>query len=109
MSDPEIPADRHLPSTTALGSLEEVRAAIDAIDAELVKLLAARGRLVAAAASFKKSEQDVRAPARVEQVVRRARAHAGRAGADGELVEAVFRTMVSEFIRLELARHASAR
>lgn len=52
-------------------SLDEVRQRIDAIDQSLVSLLAQRGKRVTQAASFKKSTDDLRAPARVEQVIER--------------------------------------
>ncbi len=64
-------------------SLEEVRYGIDAIDRSLVSLLAQRGRLVTQAAAFKKTTDDVRAPARVEQVM-----------------------MIAAFINEELTTHA---
>ncbi|RZI85656.1 MAG: chorismate mutase, partial [Pseudomonas sp.] len=44
-------------------SLDEARQGIDEIDRNLVSLLAKRGRLVTQAAAFKKTTDDVRAPA----------------------------------------------
>jgi isochorismate pyruvate lyase len=86
-------------------SLDEVRSQIDRIDHELVKLIAERGAYVRQAARFKATTQDVRAPARVEVVVRRVRALAMEAGADPELVEAVYRTMIARFVEAELQAH----
>ena len=57
-------------------SLSEVRDRIDALDGELVGLLARRESLVRAAAAFKSDEQAVRAPDRAERVVAAARARA---------------------------------
>lgn len=54
---------------TSLNSLEEVRAGIDAIDRQIIELVARRGGFVKQAARFKQSTGDVRAPQRVEQVV----------------------------------------
>ncbi|MFF5262562.1 chorismate mutase [Actinomadura viridis] len=88
-------------------SLPEVRAGIDAIDAELVRLLAERQALVRAAARFKADEQAVRAPARVEQVVASARERAEAAGLSPVVAESVWRAMISAFIDLELAEQAS--
>jgi isochorismate pyruvate lyase len=88
-------------------SLIEIRAEIDAIDTELVQRLAAREALVRRAASFKADEQAVRAPGRVEDVVRKVRALAVEAGATPEVVERVYRTMIDAFIDLELAEHRS--
>ncbi|MFI0486831.1 chorismate mutase [Actinomadura sp. 9N215] len=87
-------------------TLAEVRARIDGIDGELVRLLAERQALVRAAASFKTDEQGVRAPEGVEQVVALARERAAAAGLAPEVAEAVWRTMIAAFIDLELAEHA---
>lgn len=87
-------------------SLDEVRQGIDEIDLNLVSLLAKRGRLVAQAAAFKKTTDDVRAPARFEQVIRKVREMADETGASAEVVEQVYRAMISAFITEELATHA---
>ncbi|MBA9002244.1 chorismate mutase [Thermomonospora cellulosilytica] len=86
-------------------SLAEVRSRIDALDGELVRLLAERQELVRAAAAFKADEQAVRAPDRVEQVVAKVRARAAEAGLAPEVAEAVWRAMIAAFIDYELARH----
>ncbi|GII94559.1 chorismate mutase [Sinosporangium siamense] len=88
--------------STSPRSLDDVRAGIDAIDAELVDLLARRQELVRAAAGFKKDEQAVRAPDRVERVVAAAKAKAAVAGLAPEVAEAVWRAMIDAFIALEL-------
>lgn len=87
-------------------SLEEVRHGIDAIDRSLVSLLAQRGRLVTQAAAFKKTTDDVRAPARVEQVITKVREMAEQTGASAEVVEQVYRAMIAAFINEELTTHA---
>ena len=83
--------------------LAGVRAAIDALDEELVALLARRERLVRAAARFKTDAAAVRAPGRVEQVVARARRLAGTSGGSPEVAERVYRAMVAAFVDLELS------
>jgi isochorismate pyruvate lyase len=88
-------------------SLDEVRARIDRIDGELVRLLAERQGLVRSAAAFKADEQAVRAPDRVERVVALARRRAADAGLAPEVAEAVWRSMIAAFIDLELAEHAA--
>ncbi|WP_067804121.1 chorismate mutase [Actinomadura formosensis] len=90
-------------------SLAEVRARIDDIDGELVRLLAERQGLVRAAAAFKADERAVRAPDRVERVVALARRRAADAGLAPEVAEAVWRAMIAAFIELELAEHANGR
>ena len=95
-------------SAMAEMSLEEIRAAIDAVDAELVRLLARRESLVRRAAPLKRDAPAVRAPDRVEQVIAQARAQAVTAGADPEVVERIYRAMVQAFIDMELAEHHRA-
>lgn len=88
-------------------SLDEVRQHIDRIDRELVTLLARRGNLVAQAAAFKKTSDDVRAPARVEQVIAKVRGIAEETGASAQVVEQVYRAMIDAFIAEELNAHAA--
>lgn len=88
-------------------SLEEVRSNIDAIDRKIVALIAERGSFVMQAARFKKSTADVKAPQRVEQVISKVRALAHDLGANPDVTEAVYRSMISAFINAELAEHAS--
>ncbi len=83
-------------------SLEEVRKNIDRIDEEIIQLIAERGNYVAQAASFKKNEEGVKAPARVEAVLRKVRASAAEHGADPDIVEAVYREMIRQFTSAEM-------
>lgn len=87
-------------------SLDEVRQHIDEIDRSLVALLARRGQFVAQAAGFKKTTDDVRAPARVEQVIGKVREMAEQSGASPAVVEQVYRAMIAAFIAQELDAHA---
>lgn len=87
-------------------SLDEVRQRIDEIDRSLVSLIAKRGELVTQAAGFKQTTDDVRAPARVEQVIRKVREMADEVGASTEVVEQCYRAMISAFIAEELSTHA---
>ena len=61
---------------------------------------------MAQAAGFKKTTDDVRAPARVEQVIAKVRAMAQETGASPVVVEQVYRAMISAFIADELATYA---
>lgn len=88
-----------------LDSLADVRAAIDAIDRTLVATLARRAEIVRAAAAFKRDEAAVRAPDRVEAVVRNARALAAAESADPELIEAIYRHMIALMTEAELRAH----
>jgi isochorismate pyruvate lyase len=87
-------------------SLEEVRVQIDRLDREIVALLAERGDYVRQAARFKRTKDDVAAPARVEQVIGKVRALAGEKGADPVVVERVYRAMIAAFIEAEQKEHA---
>lgn len=88
-------------------SIEEVRQHIDRIDRDVVALLARRGHFVTQAAAFKKTTDDVRAPARVEQVISKVREMANDSGASPDVVERVYRAMISAFIDEELKAHSA--
>ena len=83
-------------------SLEEVRANIDRIDDEIIRLLAERTGYVMQASSFKKSEEGVKAPARVEAVIQKVRKKAQAYGADPDMAEALYREMITRFINMEM-------
>jgi isochorismate pyruvate lyase len=87
-------------------SLADVRARIDAVDTDLVRLLAHRESLVRAAVAFKADAAAVRAPDRVEQVIAAVRKRATAAGLSPTVAEAVWRAMITAFIDLELDQHA---
>ncbi|QHA82399.1 chorismate mutase [Pseudomonas mediterranea] len=87
-------------------SIEEVRQQIDQIDRQVVALLARRGDFVTQAAAFKKTTDDVRAPARVEQVISKVRGLANEVGASPDVVERVYRAMIAAFIDEELKTHS---
>lgn len=88
-------------------SIEDVRLRIDHIDRDMVALLAQRGNLVTQAAAFKKTTDDVRAPARVEQVIAKVRSIANDCGASANVVEQVYRAMIAAFIEEELKTHST--
>lgn len=85
-------------------SLEEVRSNIDRIDDEIVKLIAERGTYVVQASSFKKNEDGVKDSNRVETVIEKSRLKAVQYGANPDIVEAVYREMISCFVNMELAQ-----
>ncbi len=82
--------------------LEEVRKHIDRIDNEIIKLIAERGIYVVQASSFKQSEEGVKAPARVETVISKVRAKAEEYGTYPDMVEAIYREMISHFVKMEI-------
>nr|WP_294479315.1 chorismate mutase [uncultured Ruminococcus sp.] len=99
----------HIPDDTEMirndtkkcNDIGEVRKEIDRIDDMIVKLIAERGQYVKQAAGFKKNSDDVKAPDRVEKVIAGVRAKAELYGADPDIAEAVYRTMINCFIGAE--------
>ncbi|MCM1524991.1 MAG: chorismate mutase [Ruminococcus sp.] len=84
-------------------SLDEVRANIDKIDNEIIKLIAERGKYVAQASVFKKDEEGVKDAGRVEKVIAKVREKSKDYGADPDMVEALYREMISRFINMEMS------
>ena len=83
-------------------SLEEVRSNIDRIDNEIIKLIAERTDYVKQASVFKKSEDGVKSPKRVEAVIQKVREKAAEYGADLDMVEVLYREMISRFVSMEM-------
>ncbi len=80
---------------------------IDRIDREIVKLISDRSSYVRQAARFKKTTDDVKAPDRVEQVIATKRAYTKEIGLDPDIIEKIYRTIISCFIDQELKEHES--
>lgn len=93
--------------TEPVPDLRAIRESIDVLDGEIIALIAQRQAEVVAAGIAKRGQttETVRAPARVEDVIRRARTRAVRAGASPDVVGATYRAMISAFIDLELDIH----
>ena len=84
-------------------NLEEVRSNIDRIDDAIIKLIAERGGYVAQASKFNKNEDGVRDTSRVEKVIQKVREKAELYGASPDMVEAIYREMISRFINMEMS------
>lgn len=82
-------------------NLTDVRQKIDAIDKQMIGLMARRGEYVKLAAKFKTTEAEVAAPDRVAIVIEKVKKIATESGADVVVVEQVYRKMIAEFIELE--------
>lgn len=79
-----------------------LRQQIDDLDEELVELLAMRAGYIDRAVELKSHNGwPARIPARVEEVVTNARAKAGRAGLDPDLIETLWRQLVEWSIARE--------
>lgn len=89
-------------------SVEEVRRAMDALDREVIVLLGRRARYVEAASRFKSSEQSVRAPERQRAMLAERRHWAPENGLDPDVIEGVYRTLISYFVDREMKRWQEA-
>ena len=89
-------------SPAECSSIEEVRAAIDTIDHEIVTALGLRYQYVKAITRFKKTSEDVRAPARQATVISQRRAWAAEVGLDPDVVEKLYRLLIDHFVAEEL-------
>ncbi len=87
-------------------SLIALRAEIDAIDDQLVDLLAQRQQLVQGAAAFKRDADEVRGADRRRLIMERLRRRAADQGLDPQVVDAVWTAMIDVFVTLELSEHA---
>ena len=88
----------------ACQTMLEVRAGVDALDQELVALLARRFAYMDAAARIKPSRSDVRDEARKAQVIANASAAAVAAGLPPGLAENLWEVLVEASIAHELDR-----
>ncbi len=88
----------------ACQTMLEVRAGVDALDQELVALLARRFGYMDTAARIKPSRSDVRDEARKAQVIANASAAAAAAGLPPGLAENLWETLVETSIAHELDR-----
>ena len=84
-------------------SLDEVRENIDRIDNEIIRLIAERGTYVIQASQFKKDEDSVKDTSRVEKVIAKVREKAEEYGADSDMIEALYREMISRFVNMEMS------
>jgi isochorismate pyruvate lyase len=82
-----------IPPTQCAG-MDEIRAGMDAIDRQIVALIAERVEYVRAAAKFKTSSASVAAPDRVAAVLKTRREWAEAAGLDGAVIEGLYRELV---------------
>lgn len=82
--------------------MPSLRARIDALDAELIALFARRRALIDRAARIKAAQGlPARIDWRVDEVIANARRNAEAAGLDGDLFEAIWRSLVEAAIAQE--------
>ena len=84
--------------------MAEVRAGVDAVDADLVALLVRRFGYMDAAARIKADRATVRDEGRKAEVLANVARHAAAAGLDPERISAIWDVLVEHSIAHELAR-----
>jgi isochorismate pyruvate lyase len=82
--------------------IHDVRAEIDRIDREVIALLGQRFAYVKAAAKFKTSREGVKAPDRLEKMLRQRREWAESTGLNPDVIEKLYRDLVGYFTEEEM-------
>ncbi len=92
----------HGKSPAACQDMADIRQAIDSLDQEVIRLWAQRFEYVKAAAKFKTDETAVRAPERFASMLVQRREWAQEKGLNPEVIEELYRTLVTHFIDEEM-------
>lgn len=87
---------------TQCTSMPEIRTEIDRIDHEVISLLGERYEFVKAASQFKKSPDQVKAQSRFHAMLKERRAWAEEQGLSSDLIEKIYRDLVTWFISEEM-------
>lgn len=95
------PTDPRRTSPAACADMAAVRVAIDAIDAEIVDLIAERWGYVDRAWQLKTSPDQATVPWRIQQVIDRVTARAAEKGVPPALVESLWRQLIGWGIQYE--------
>lgn len=85
----------------ATASMDEVRAGIDAVDRQLVALLAERMHYIVEATRHKQGPEEALVLWRVEDVATKVRVRASEVGFDPDRAEALWRLIMAECIAFE--------
>ena len=83
-------------------NMEQIRKEIDAIDEEIVDLIASRAKYVSAAAKFKKNEKAVKDADRVKKVIDSKMKLAEEMGVSTVLIGKIYKVMIDHFVSQEL-------
>lgn len=93
----------------ACTSLDDVRHEIDALDREIVALIAKRNAYVHQAAKFKVSVDEIKAPERMAEVVSTVRAQALELGLNPNFINELYEMMINEMVEVEISEFANAK
>jgi isochorismate pyruvate lyase len=94
--------DRYFKLPADCQDMADIRQAIDSLDQEVISLWAQRFAYVKAAAKFKTDETAVRAPERFAAMLAQRREWAQEKGLNPEVIEGLYRTLVTHFIDEEM-------
>lgn len=83
-------------------NMAEIRAEIDRLDRQVIALLGQRFAYVKAASKFKTSETNVKAPERFQAMLQQRRSWAEAEGLNADVIEQMYRDLVTYFIEEEL-------
>ncbi len=86
----------------ACENMADIRREIDDLDGQIIALLGKRFAYVKAASKFKTSEAAVKAPERLQAMLVQRRAWAEAAGLSPDVIEKMYRDLVSYFIAEEM-------
>jgi len=90
-------------SPSACRNLDDIRAAVNAIDLEIVKLLGKRTKYALAALPFKTGVKSIGDPKHRRNLFAQRKEWAGKHGANEKLVQKIYQAIVDESKRVHLA------
>ena len=99
-----VDVPEQLKTPQACETIEEVRAAIDAIDAQIVAAIGRRFEYVQAVTRFKQTREDVHAVERYNAVLATRRQWAVEHGLNPDVIEEMYRNLIGHFINHELTQ-----
>jgi isochorismate pyruvate lyase len=83
-------------------NIQDIRAAIDSLDRDIISKFARRFEYVKAAAKFKQSSEDVRASDRFQAMLQQRRIWAEENNLNPDIIEQLYKDLVTYFIQEEL-------
>lgn len=83
-------------------NIQDIRAEIDRIDRQIIAAIGQRFKYVKAAAKFKTSENNVKAPERLKSMLQKRRSWAEEECLNPDMVEKLYQDLVDYFIAEEL-------
>ena len=90
-------------------SLEETRSEIDALDEQIVGLIAARNAYIRQLAHFKNSIDEIKAQDRIDDVINRVRAQAIDRDLSPNLINDLYLRMIDAMVDSEVAEFKNAK